>query len=252
MSYAITSMPNSTGKSGPSLSVSRVDWFPCYRATPGQTDDERLFARLADPSGLEELAKIEALTNPLSRFRSGSVRLLPEAVRADEDLAFVAQLPLILVRDSRSRFDDEACGVWYGGSSIVTAVAESIPYRERFLAATNEAPGDIQLTVYAATLVSNLHDLRGRRHEFPELFNADDRGPAQELVSNLRHIDSQGIAYESNCDPGGECVALFRTDILRNIRLIGQFRGLWDGHRIVRVLGPGQEGNEDEWVQIWP
>jgi RES domain-containing protein len=245
-------MQNSTGKSGTPLAVSRVDWFPCYRAMPGETDGNCLFSRLASPSHWEALERIEAITNPLARRREGSVCLLPQSAPAGEYLALVARLSFVLVRGGGTRFDDGAAGAWYGAASIMTAIAEVIPHREKFLAATNEAPGNIQLTIYSAILVSNLHDLRGRMDEFPELSMKDQTGPAQELASSLRHTGSQGIVYESDRDPGGECVALFRTDILRDFRLVGHVRCIWDGVQIVKVLAPGEAGDEDEWVQIWP
>ncbi|GGE21359.1 hypothetical protein GCM10011390_45860 [Aureimonas endophytica] len=59
------------------------------------------------------------------------------------------------------------------------------------------------------------HDLRGDEALFGEALRPDSYTESQALAADLRAAGSDGIAYPSCRQPGGECVALFYSDLQR-------------------------------------
>lgn len=70
------------------------------------------------------------------------------------------------------------------------------------------------------------HDLRGDPVRFAEALLPDSYVESQSLAAELRAAGSEGIAYPSCRQLGGECVALFYPDLAADYH--------WDGTRVVQ------------------
>src|SRR5690606_21473958 len=113
--------------------------------------------------------------------------------------------------------------------------AETSYHRERFMRATNEPKMELDMRVYAVDLGGELHDLRGRQSDFALVYHRSDYAAAQHLARTLRKDGSNGIAYDSVRQEGGECVAVFRPPLLSNARQERHLCYVWDGSRIGTV-----------------
>ena len=88
---------------------------------------------------------------------------------------------------------------------------------------------------YVADVSCELHDIRSRRRDLPDIYDPDSYAASQKLGRELRKTGSNGIAFESVRRTGGECVAVFRPRLLQNVRQGIHLRYAWDGHSITRV-----------------
>jgi len=118
---------------------------------------------------------------------------------------------------------------------LETAIAETRYHSELFLRATREAPTEQEKRCYVADVSCDLHDIRTRRRDLPEVYDLDDYGAGQKLGRALRKSGSNGIAFESVRRAGGECVAVFRPRLVQNVRQSVHLRYAWDGNAITRV-----------------
>jgi hypothetical protein len=134
------------------------------------------------------------------------------------------------------RFTDGTYGAWYAARTRETAIHETIYHRQRFLLATREPPIDLEMRVLEADLDGTLHDLRGLRSTLPAVYHAEDYTASQALARTLRSGGSNGVAYESVRDEGGQCVAVFRPRLLRRARQAEHLLYRWTGERIAGVL----------------
>src|SRR5690606_7450090 len=107
-----------------------------------------------------------------------------------------------------SRFSDGSYGVYYAARTLETAVRETAYHRARFMAATEEPPGEIDMRAYVGRPVKQLRDVRGARYE--SLHDPDDYHASQAFARPLRDAGDWGLVYRSVRHAGGECIAAFR------------------------------------------
>ena len=90
---------------------------------------------------------------------------------------------------------------------------------------------------YASDIDAELHDLRGQKDARPDVYDPDPDayGTGQSLARSLRRDGSNGIVYDSVRDPDGECVAVFRPDILSPAVQGQHYCYVWDGTAISTV-----------------
>jgi hypothetical protein len=134
-----------------------------------------------------------------------------------------------------SRFTDGTFGVYYAGDTLATAIEETKYRRTRFMSATNEVPMELDMRVYVADLAASLHDLRGRKAEFPLVYHPENYSTSQHLAVTLREEGSNGVAYDSVRREAGCCVAVFRPRLLANCRQERHLSYVWDGRRISNI-----------------
>lgn len=219
------------------VATSRVTWQPCWRIVSSLFPPRGLFDRVARPEDLEAVMAIEGLTNDRLREEIGDISLVPE----DERVSGPGTSPIMAAfthpNPCGSRFADGSYGAYYAAGSIHTAVSETRYHKERFLRATNEAPIEVDMRSYASDVDAEFHDLRGQRQARPEIYDPDPAayGAAQALARSLRSAGSNGLAYDSVRDPGGECIAVFRPKLLSPIRQGQHFCYVWDGTAIGTV-----------------
>ena len=67
------------------------------------------------------------------------------------------------------------------------------------------------------------------------VYDPDSYQASQALGRSLQLAGSNGIVYESVRDPNGQCVAVYRPRLVRNVRQGVHLRYVWDGARISHV-----------------
>lgn len=133
-------------------------------------------------------------------------------------------------------------GVLYVADRYETALFETIHHHARFMARTAEAPGwTSQFREIILTVCADLHDLRGQGDPFAACLDPDDYAAAQLLGAALRKAGSDGIAYPSVRQAGGECVGLLYPDCASSPVQGRHLDYHWDGKRVdlVRDAGSG-------------
>lgn len=208
---------------------------PCYRIVPSRLPTIHLFEKLADPADWDALYALESMTNPRIRDEIGEIALVPKADRVSGPNASVVMAPFTHVSPPGSRFADGSFGAYYAGESLETAIAETRYHRERFMRATRESPMELEMRSYQADVQCELHDLRGQRKRWPEIYDPDSYVASQKLGRALRQANSSGIVYESVRRTSGECLAVFRPRLVRNVRQGCHLRYAWDGQKIAEV-----------------
>src|SRR5699024_7156076 len=120
-----------------------------YRIISSRFPPIELFEGLVTPERMGALFELEALTNDRLRQQAGQLHLVKPADRISAPGASVIMAAFTHVSTQRqSRFSDGSYGVYYAGRSLDTAIRETRYHRERFLAATHEAPGEIDMRSY--------------------------------------------------------------------------------------------------------
>lgn len=215
--------------------VVHIRWAPCWRIIPSRFPPIGLFERVADPEDLEAVFALEALTNPRLRDEVGEISLVPPEDRVSGPGASIVMAAFTHLNPDGSRFSDGTYGVFYAAQNLDTAIAETTYHRERFMRATAEQRMELDMRVYLADLDGDLHDLRGRRADYPLVYHAEDYAAAQHLARRLRKEGSNGIAYDSVRRDGGACAAVFRPRLLATARQERHLCYVWDGERIATV-----------------
>ena len=212
-----------------------VRFAPCHRIVASRLPTIHLFERVADPADWEALYKLESLTNPRIRNEVGELSLVPIGDRVSGPNASVVMAPFTHLSPPGTRFTDGHFGAYYAAESVDTAIAETRFHRENFLRATSQPPIELEMRCYLADVACELHDLRGRRMELPDIYDPSSYVASQKLGRELRNAGSNGIAFDSVRRIGGECVAIFRPRLVQNVRQGVHLRYAWDGNAISEV-----------------
>jgi len=218
-----------------SYTAQAVKFTPCHRIVASRMPTIHLFERVADPSDWDALYKLESMTNPRIRNEIGELTLVPVADRVSGPNASVVMAPFTHLSPQGTRFTDGHFGAYYGAESIDTAIAETRFHRENFLRATRQSPMELEMRCYLADVDCDLHELRGRRAELPQVYDPQSYVASQKLGRLLRDAGSNGIAFDSVRRDGGECVAIFRPRLVQNVRQSVHLRYAWDGAAIANV-----------------
>ncbi|KDM65293.1 RES family NAD+ phosphorylase [Acidiphilium sp. JA12-A1] len=218
-----------------SLPATQVEWKPSWRIIPSRFPPIQLFERVTPPDDLEAIFAVESLTNPRLRDEVGDIRLVPPEDRVSGPGSSIIMAAFTHLNSAGSRFTDGTYGVFYAANNLDTAIAETTYHRERFMRTTAEVRMELDMRVYLIDLAASLHDLRGRKAEFPIVYHNENYTAGQHLAATLRKEGSNGIAYDSVRHHGGECAAVFRARLLSNCRQERHLCYVWDGQRITAV-----------------
>ena len=219
------------------IPISHVAWQSCWRIVSSRFPPRGLFDRVAKPEDLNAVITIEGLTNDRLRQEVGEISLVLE----QERIAGPGTTPIMAAfthpNPLGSRFTTASYGAYYAAKSIDTAVSETRYHKERFLQATNEAPIEVDMRSYASDIDTDLHDLRGQREAYPDIYTPDPAlyVAAQVLGASLRADGANGITYDSVRHLNGECVVIFRPNLLSPTRQGKHFCYVWDGARISTI-----------------
>ena len=121
-----------------------------------------------------------------------------------------------------------------------TAIAETQYHAALFMAATDESPMCLQMRLYSVQAKGKVADLRQASQAEPRIVDPDDYAYAQGIGRTLRAEGVQGILYPSVRHPGGECLAAFRTTLLKNCLHAAYLEYNWNGQDIDAVFEVNQ------------
>ncbi len=204
---------------------------------PSRFPPTGLFDRVADPEDLDIVFAIEALTNDRLRDGAGEISLVPPSERISGPGTTPIMAAFTHLNLEGSRFTDGTYGVYYAANTIDTAIAETRFHRALFLSATKEPPIEIDMRSYASDLNADLHDIRKRQTDMPEIYAPDPNHyiHAQSMARDLRNANSNGIVYDSVRFSGGECVAIFRPRLLSPVRQGPHYCYVWNGQEMTHI-----------------
>jgi hypothetical protein len=216
------------------IPVNPVSWQSARRIIRNLHPPIDLFEDVADPEDWPLLIAAEMKTNPRLAETIGKLDLVPPERRVSGPGASYLMAPFTHVSPERpSRFSDGQFGVLYLGRSFETALAETIHHHEVFMATTRQMPGwTSQFRELLIDVDGMLHDLRGEQSSFSIFLSPSDYTKAQNLGAVLRNTGTDGIAYPSVRDAGGECVALFHPNIASNVIQGRHLDYHWNGERV--------------------
>ncbi|MEH3116377.1 MAG: RES family NAD+ phosphorylase [Methylorubrum populi] len=223
--------------------VTPVAWAGARRIIRSLYPPIDLFEDIADPEDWPLLISAEQKTSPRLMETIGNLDLVPAARRVGGPGASYLMAPFTHVSPDRpSRFTNGGYGVLYAADRFETALAETIHHHERFMESTAEPEGwTSQFREIVLDVDLRAHDLRGDPARFGEALTPDSYVESQALAADLRAAGSDGIAYPSCRQPGGECVALFYPDLAANPIQGRHLDYHWNGARVdfYRELGSG-------------
>jgi hypothetical protein len=216
-----------------SISMADIVWCPSWRVIPTNYPPIKFFEDLElEPADWEALMEIEAMTDDSVRLSRSNIHLIPEE---DRRLApgVGRIMPCFTILDNVSnRFNNQQFGAYYAAKDFATAVFETVYHREKFLAATDTKPQDVDNLVLNADIKAEMHDIRGLSATYPELYDPTDYSYSQAFAKELREQKSWGIVYDSLRNVGSECVAALRLPAVTNCREVDVVVYRWDGNRI--------------------
>lgn len=216
----------------PAPPLVELGWERQYRVISSAYPTIDFFETLVDPERMEALLYVEGLTNERLRDQVGDIALVAPEDRISGRGATPVMAAFTHIGVA-SRFSDGSYGLYYAARTLETAVAESRYHRARFLAYTDEDPGEIDMRVYVGKVLRPLHDLRGPA--YASLHSPIDWGRAQVFGGRMKELRSWGLAYRSVRDPGGECIGALRPPTVSRPRQGAHLSFVWDGRTIVRV-----------------
>lgn len=223
-----------------------LDWAPAYRVIPTRFPAVNLFDRVASPRDFEALYALEAMTNDRVRTEIGELDLVPANERCYGPGTGPIMAAFTHLNPDGSRFSDGRYGVFYCAAAKSTAIAETRYHSSQFLAATAQPAIRTQMRLYTVIAHGDVLDLRGTAIADcaldPNLLSPDDYGPGKALGRAARDAGAPGIVYPSVRERGGECLAAFRTALLRDCRHAAYLEYNWNGTAIDYVLETNRVG----------
>ena len=222
--------------------LARIDWSPAYRVIPTRFPAVNLFDRVASTDDFDALYALEAMTNDRLRTEVGELDLVPPEERRFGPGYGPIMAAFTHLNPLGSRFSDGRYGVFYCARDAKTAVAETRYHSALFLAATNEPPLRQQMRLYTVLARGDAIDLRDDPTLDPAVLSPIDYSAGQALGRRLREAGAAGIVYPSVRDSSGECLAAFKTTLLRDCRHAAYLEYNWNGHAIDSVFELNQIG----------
>lgn len=207
-----------------------------HRLIPSRYPPVTLFDWAESQEELEQIAHLEGLTNDRLTLDYGHIMLV-----AKEDwVGGAGSTPLMaaFTHFGVSRFSDgTSFGIYYAADSVNTAIAETKFHRERFLAASKEAPCIVQMREYTAHVKNHLVNLSGNLYQ--EYLDPDlgSYFKSQELGRELKRLNEWGALYPSVRNPAedAKCLAIFRPPALTVPVQAGHYDYIWDGSAISEI-----------------
>ncbi len=212
--------------------VVRLRWQKIYRVVAAKHPPINVFENVVAARQMEMAWHLEGLTNDRLRDASGVAPLVRPEDRVHAPGASIVMAAFTHI-GRPSRFSDGSFGVYYAARTLETAVRETAFHRARFLAATAEPPGEIDMRAYVGRPLKPFRDVRAAK--YAPLHQPEDYGPSQAFAKTHRDKGDWGIVYRSVRHPGGECLAAFKPPAV-SIPIAGAALGyVWDGQKIAKV-----------------
>ena len=217
-----------------------LKWNPAYRVIPSRFPAVGLFERVARPEDFDALYALEAMTNDRIRDEVGEISLVPAEERLFGPGSTCIMAAFTHLNPLGSRFSDGRYGVFYCARKRDTAIAETRHHAAVFMAATQEPSMRLQMRLLSVAANGKVADLRTASQADPRIVDPDDYAYPQSIGRTLRAEGAQGILYPSVRHPGGECLAAFRTTLLKNCLHAAYLEYHWNGQGIDAVFEVNQ------------
>ena len=217
-----------------------LKWNPAWRVIPSRFPAVGLFERVARPEDFDALYALEAMTNDRLRDEVGEISLVPAEERLFGPGSTCIMAAFTHLNPQGSRFSDGRYGVFYCARKRETAIAETQYHSTLFMAATAEPPMRLQMRLLTVEANGKVADLRKASQAEPRIVDPDDTTYAQGIGRTLRAEGVQGILYPSVRHPAGECLAAFRTTLLKNCLHAAYLEYNWNGRSIDAVFEVNQ------------
>lgn len=209
------------------------DWSKQFRIIPSKFPPINFFEKLVKADQMAEIFYLESLTNDRLIEEIGDISLvLPEDRVCGKGSSIVMAAFTHIGKESR--FTDGSYGIYYAAKDLKTAILETVFWREKFLAYTNESPCEVDMRVYIGEILKPLHDIRGPA--FKHLHDPNDYSSAQSYAAKLRSLSSFGILYNSVRDEGGQCIGAFRPSAVSIPIQSKHLTYVWNGEKISQVV----------------
>jgi hypothetical protein len=210
----------------------RLRWQKIYRVVASKLPPINVFETIVGARQMEMAWYIESLTNDRLRDENGAAPLV-----LPEDRLYAPGASIVMAAFTHigrpSRFSDGSYGVYYAARTLETAVRETAFHRARFLAATSEPAGEIDMRAYVGKPIKPYLDIRAMK--YTALHDPHDYSASQSFAKPLRDAGEWGLAYRSVRHEGGECIAAFKPQAI-SIPIAGAALAyVWDGERISKV-----------------
>lgn len=219
-----------------------LDWSPAFRVIPTRFPAVNLFDRVAAPQDFEALYALEAMTNDRLRTEIGELDLVPREERRFGPGYGPIMAAFTHLNPLGSRFSDGSYGVFYCARSRATAIAETRFHTGKFLAATAEAPMRQQMRLYTVIAAGQVVDVRDDASLDTAVLSPVDYLAGQALGRAVRAAGAPGVVYPSVRDTGGECLAAFKTTLLRDCHHAAYLEYNWNGSAVDMVFELNQVG----------
>lgn len=213
-----------------------IKWRPAWRVIPSRFPAVGLFERVARPEDFDALYALEAMTNDRLRDEVGDISLVPPEERLFGPGSTCIMAAFTHLNPHGSRFSDGSYGVFYCARRRDTAIAETRYHAARFMAATREPPMRLQMRLYSVDAQGRVADLRKAAQAEPRIVAPDDYAYPQTIGRSLRSEGALGIVYPSVRHPGGQCLAAFRTALVKNCLHAAYLEYQWNGDGIDAVF----------------
>ena len=213
-----------------------LKWNPAWRVIPSRFPSVGLFERVASPEDFDALYALEAMTNDRIRDEVGEISLVPFDERLFGPGSTCIMAAFTHLNPQGSRFSDGRYGVFYCARKRDTAIAETQYHAALFMAATQEPSMRLQMRLLTVEAHGKVADLRKASQADPRIVDPNDYAYPQSIGRTLRAEGAHGILYPSVRHPGGECLAAFRTSLLKNCQHAAYLEYNWNGQGIDAVF----------------
>jgi RES domain len=218
-------------------------WAPAYRVIPTRFPAVNLFDRVASPQDFEALYALEAMTNDRARTEIGELDLVPREERRFGPGYGPIMAAFTHLNPNGSRFSDGSFGVFYCARDRETAIEETRYHSALFLLATSQPPTRQQMRLYTVQAQGEVLDVRNDSMEArPAILSPSDYSAGQALGRAARAAGAPGIVYPSVRHAGGECLAAFRTALLKDCYHAAYLEYEWNGTEIEHVFEMSKVG----------
>jgi hypothetical protein len=185
---------------------------------------------------LDAIFQLEGWTNDRISGELGILQKIPE----HEWVFGVPHATVVMAsfchpRPGGGRFNSDQRGAWYAGFELETAHAEVIYHRTKELREINVLEVRVEMRLYLANFNEEFHDIRGDNPEFSKYHDPDSYADSQNLAQSLFAARSNGILYRSVRRSGGNWIACFRPQLVKNVRPSAHFEYRWEGTTVPRV-----------------
>jgi len=225
-----------------SYSKTSLNWNPAWRVIPTRFPAVNLFDRVAAAEDFEALYALEAMTNDRLRDEIGDISLVPPEERRFGNGSGPIMAAFTHLNPLGSRFSDGSYGVFYCTRKRDTAIAETRYHQTLFMRATNEPAMRLQMRLYTVEAKGRVTDLRKASQTEPRIVDTDSYAFSQGIGRTLHEEGTLGILYTSVRHAGGQCLAAFKTTLLKNCLHAAYLEYHWNGKEIDAVFEVSQVG----------